>query len=104
GQDQPKAKNAQEAHEAIRPTDLSRRPAEMRRRLDTDQAKLYELIWIRTIASQMESAELERTTVDIAAKAGARVLELRASGQVIKFDGFLALYQEGKDDDGDDEH
>jgi DNA topoisomerase-1 len=100
---QTKAKNAQEAHEAIRPTDLSRRPAEMRKRLDVDQAKLYELIWIRTIASQMESAELERTTVDIAAKAGARVLELRASGQVIKFDGFLALYQEGKDDDGDDE-
>ena len=100
---QTKAKNAQEAHEAIRPTDLSRRPAEMRRRLDTDQAKLYELIWIRTIASQMESAELERTTVDIAAKAGARMLELRASGQVVKFDGFLALYQEGKDDDGDDE-
>src|SRR2546429_4449016 len=100
---QSKAKNAQEAHEAIRPTDLSRRPAEMRRRLDTDQARLYELIWIRTIASQMESAELERTTVDITAKAGPRVLELRASGQVIKFDGFLALYQEGKDDDGDDE-
>jgi DNA topoisomerase I len=100
---QAKAKNAQEAHEAIRPTDLSRRPAEMRRRLDTDQAKLYELIWIRTIASQMESAELERTTVDIAAKAGSRVLELRATGQVIKFDGFLALYQEGRDDDGDDE-
>src|ERR1700716_1330130 len=100
---QTKAKNAQEAHEAIRPTDLSRRPAEMRRRLDTDQAKLYELIWIRTIASQMESAELERTTVDIAAKAGSRVLDLRASGQVIKFDGFLALYQEGRDDDGDDE-
>ena len=100
---QTKAKNAQEAHEAIRPTDLSRRPAEMRRRLDTDQAKLYELIWIRTIASQMESAELERTTVDIAAKAGSRVLDLRATGQVMKFDGFLALYQEGKDDDGDDE-
>jgi len=100
---QTKAKNAQEAHEAIRPTDLSRRPAEMRKRLDVDQSKLYELIWIRTIASQMESAELERTTVDIAAKAGARMLELRASGQVIKFDGFLALYQEGKDDDGDDE-
>ena len=100
---QTKAKNAQEAHEAIRPTDLSRRPAEMRRRLDNDQARLYELIWIRTIASQMESAELERTTVDIAAKAGSRVLELRATGQVIKFDGFLALYQEGRDDDGDDD-
>jgi DNA topoisomerase I len=100
---QTKAKNAQEAHEAIRPTDLSRRPSEMRRRLDHDQARLYELIWIRTIASQMESAELERTTVDIAAKAGSRLLELRATGQVIKFDGFLALYQEGRDDDGDDE-
>ena len=100
---QAKAKNAQEAHEAIRPTDLSRRPAEMRRRLDGDQARLYELIWIRTIASQMESAELERTTVDISAKAGSRALELRATGQVIKFDGFLALYQEGRDDDGDDE-
>jgi len=100
---QTKAKNAQEAHEAIRPTDLSRRPSEMRRRLDTDQAKLYELIWIRTIASQMESAELERTTVDIAAKAGSRLLELRATGQVIKFDGFLALYQEGRDDEEDED-
>src|ERR1700750_96718 len=75
----------------------------MRRRLDHDQARLYELVWIRTIASQMESAELERTTVDIAAKAGSRILELRATGQVIKFDGFLALYQEGRDDDGDEE-
>src|SRR6202012_3245699 len=96
---QAKAKNAQEAHEAIRPTDLTRRPADMRRRLDPEQARLYELIWTRTIASQMESAELERTTVDISAKVGARLLELRASGQVIKFDGFLALYQEGRDDD-----
>src|ERR1700742_5106680 len=100
---QAKAKNAQEAHEAIRPTDLSRRPNDMRRRLDPEQAKLYELIWTRTIASQMESAELERTTVDITAKAGSRTLELRATGQVIKFDGFLALYQEGRDDDPDDE-
>ncbi|HKS20666.1 MAG TPA: type I DNA topoisomerase [Bradyrhizobium sp.] len=100
---QTKAKNAQEAHEAIRPTDLSRRPSEMRRKLDSDQARLYELIWIRTIASQMESAELERTTVDIAAKAGSRVLELRASGQVVKFDGFLALYQEGRDDEEDED-
>jgi DNA topoisomerase I len=100
---QAKAKNAQEAHEAIRPTDLSRRPSEMRRKLDNDQARLYELIWIRTIASQMESAELERTTVDIAAKAGSRVLELRASGQVVKFDGFLALYQEGRDDEEDED-
>ena len=98
-----KAKNAQEAHEAIRPTDLSRRPAELRGRLENDQARLYELIYIRTLASQMESAELERTTVDITAKAGGRTLELRATGQVVKFDGFLALYQEGRDDDTDDE-
>jgi DNA topoisomerase-1 len=100
---QAKAKNAQEAHEAIRPTDLSRRPNDMRRRLDPEQAKLYELIWTRTIASQMESAELERTTVDITAKVGSRVLELRATGQVIKFDGFLALYQEGRDDEEDED-
>ncbi|RTL50283.1 MAG: type I DNA topoisomerase [Bradyrhizobiaceae bacterium] len=98
-----KAKNAQEAHEAIRPTDVARRPAEMKRHLDNDQARLYELIWMRTVASQMESAELERTTVDITAKAGARTLELRATGQVVKFDGFLAVYQEGRDDDPDDE-
>jgi DNA topoisomerase-1 len=100
---QTKAKNAQEAHEAIRPTDIARRPADLRRSLDNDQARLYELIWIRTVASQMESAELERTTVDIVAKAGTRTLDLRASGQVIKFDGFLKLYQEGRDDDPDDE-
>ncbi len=100
---QAKAKNAQEAHEAIRPTDLSRRPDAMKRRLDNDQARLYELIWKRAIASQMESAELERTTVDITAKAGPRVLELRATGQVIKFDGFLALYQEGHDDEEDED-
>jgi DNA topoisomerase-1 len=100
---QTKAKNAQEAHEAIRPTDLARRPRDMARRLDSEQAKLYELIWLRAIASQMESAELERTTVDITAKAGARLLELRATGQVVKFDGFLALYQEGTDDASDDD-
>ena len=98
-----KAKNAQEAHEAIRPTDVSRRPAKLKARLDNDQYRLYELIWIRTVASQMESAELERTTVDIIAKAGARTLDLRASGQVVKFDGFLAVYQEGRDDDPEDE-
>ena len=100
---QTKAKNAQEAHEAIRPTDMTRRPRDTKRYLDAEQAKLYELIWLRTIASQMESAELERTTVDISAKAGARNLELRANGTVVKFDGFLALYNESRDDDGDDE-
>ena len=97
-----KAKNAQEAHEAIRPTDLSRKPSEVARHVDAEQARLYELIWTRTIASQMESALLERTTVDIGARAGGRNLELRATGQVVKFDGFLKLYQEGRDD-GDDE-
>jgi DNA topoisomerase I len=100
---QTKAKNAQEAHEAIRPTDLSRRPRDVARHVEADQAKLYELIWIRTVASQMESAELERTTADITAQVGARTLELRATGSVVKFDGFLKLYQEGRDDDGDDE-
>src|SRR5262249_10850610 len=98
-----KAKNAQEAHEAIRPTDPSRLPKDMARFLDTDQARLYELIWKRTVASQMESAELERTTVDVVAGAGARTLELRASGQVVKFDGFLALYNEDRDDDAEEE-
>src|SRR5262249_32188082 len=83
---------------AIRPTDLTRRPRDVARFLEPDQAKLYELIWIRTVASQMESAELERTTVDIKAKAGARELDLRATGTVVKFDGFLAAYQEGEDD------
>ncbi len=98
-----KSKNAQEAHEAIRPTDLARRPKDVRRMLDNDQARLYELIWLRTIASQMESAELERTTVDITAKAGARNIDLRANGTVVKFDGFLTLYTEDQDDKADDE-
>jgi len=84
---------------------LSRRPAEMRRRLDTDQARLYELIWIRTIASQMESAELERTTVDIAGQGGLPragfARHHRSGGEVPT--AFLALYQEGRDDDGDDD-
>jgi DNA topoisomerase-1 len=98
-----KAKNAQEAHEAIRPTELSRRPRQVRSNLDSDQAKLYELIWLRTVASQMESAELERTTADISATAAGRVIDMRATGTVIKFDGFFTLYQEGQDDAADDE-
>ncbi|WP_034991900.1 type I DNA topoisomerase [Beijerinckia mobilis] len=100
---QVKAKNAQEAHEAIRPTDLARLPKNVARYLEPEQAKLYELIWTRTIASQMESAELERTTVDILAEVGARKLDLRATGQVVRFDGFLKLYQEGRDDEEDEE-
>jgi len=98
-----KAKNAQEAHEAIRPTDVSRRPRDVAKFVEPDQAKLYELIWIRALACQMESAELERTTVDITAKAGGRTIDLRANGTVIKFDGFLAVYQEGRDDEPEDD-
>ncbi|CAA2106212.1 DNA topoisomerase 1 [Methylobacterium bullatum] len=98
-----KAKNAQEAHEAVRPTDMSRLPKSVARYVDAEQAKLYDLIWTRTVASQMESAELERTTVDIVASVGPRRIELRATGQVVKFDGFLTLYQEGKDDEEDED-
>ncbi|MQT11244.1 type I DNA topoisomerase [Segnochrobactrum spirostomi] len=98
-----KAKNAQEAHEAIRPTDVSRHPDRVKRYLDAEQAKLYELIWKRTVASQMESAEIERTTVDILAKNGTRQAELKATGSVVRFDGFLTLYQEGRDDEEDEE-
>jgi DNA topoisomerase-1 len=100
---QNKSKNAQEAHEAVRPTNPSRTPAEVAKYVDRDQARLYELIWNRAVASQMESAELERTTVDIAAKNGARNIDLRATGQVVKFDGFLTLYQEGQDETSDNE-
>jgi DNA topoisomerase-1 len=100
---QNKQKNAQEAHEAVRPSDPTKRPRDVAKFLEPDQAKLYELIWLRAMASQMESAEMERTTVDIAAKVGARALELRANGTVIKFDGFLTLYQEGQDDEAEDD-
>ncbi|MEP0520370.1 MAG: type I DNA topoisomerase [Hyphomicrobiales bacterium] len=97
-----KAKNAQEAHEAVRPTSVERHPAEMAKRLESDQAKLYELIWKRTMASQMLSAEMERTTVDIMANGSGKKATVRASGTVIRFDGFLKLYQEGKDDEDDE--
>jgi len=100
---QNKSKNAQEAHEAVRPTNPHRTPDQVAKYVDRDQSRLYELIWNRAVASQMESAELERTTVDIVAKNGARVIDLRATGQVVKFDGFLTLYQEGQDESSDDE-
>jgi DNA topoisomerase-1 len=95
------AKNAQEAHEAIRPTDLFRRPQEVAPYLDPDQRRLYELIWLRAVASQMESAVLDQVAVDIADKAGAAML--RATGSVLLFDGFLRVYQEGRDDPSEDE-
>ncbi|BAV45650.1 DNA topoisomerase 1 [Mesorhizobium sp. 113-1-2] len=98
-----KAKNAQEAHEAIRPTDFMRTPASVRQYLDSDQLRLYELIWKRAIASQMQPAEIERTTVEIEAVNGARTAELRAVGSVVRFDGFIAAYTDQKDDDAEDE-
>ena len=91
-----KAKNAQEAHEAIRPTDFGRERAG-----SGDHARLYELIWKRALASQMASARLERTTAELADGTGRHVL--RATGQVVLFPGFLALYEEGRDDSDDEE-
>ena len=97
-----KAKNAQEAHEAIRPTDVTRTPEMMRKYLDQDQQRLYELIWLRTIASQMEAAQIDQVGVDIDTKDGKA--GLRATGSTIAFDGFLKVYREGMDDsDGDDD-
>ncbi len=89
-----KARNAQEAHEAVRPTSFTRRPGKLP--LSGDQARLYELIWKRAMACQMESARLERTTIDIASNDKKTIL--RAVGSVITFDGFLTLYREGLDD------
>ena len=94
-----KAKNAQEAHEAIRPTSLARNPGKLR--LEGDLGRLYELIWKRMIASQMESARVERTTIDIESSDGQT--GLRASGVVVTFDGYLAVYEEGRDDPDDEE-
>jgi DNA topoisomerase-1 len=91
-----KAKNAQEAHEAIRPTDPKRDPESVARFLDEDQRRLYELIWRRTVASQMAAAILDRVTVDIGDEQAGVVL--RATGQTIAFDGFLRVYQEGRDE------
>ncbi|GEO86412.1 MULTISPECIES: type I DNA topoisomerase [Alphaproteobacteria] len=103
-----KAKNAQEAHEAIRPTDFNRSPDKVRRFLDADQLRLYDLIWKRGIASQMASAEIERTTVEILADNNGDKAGLRAVGSVIRFDGFIAAYTDQKEEgepseDGDDE-
>ncbi|MFT5341498.1 MAG: DNA topoisomerase-1 [Paracoccaceae bacterium] len=90
-----KAKNAQEAHECIRPTDMTRDAASLKL-MEADQRKLYDLIWKRTLACQMAAARMERTTVDIASSDGQ--IEMRATGQVMLFDGFLRVYEEGRDD------
>ena len=92
-----KSKGAQEAHEAIRPTDMSRHTVNVER----DQARLYDLIWKRTLASQMSDAELERTNVKIEASNHKEIFQ--ASGEVIKFEGFLKVYLEGNDDDDEEQ-
>lgn len=98
-----KNKNAQEAHEAIRPTGVMRKPEDVQEYLDPSQYKLYELIWKRTVASQMESALFDQVTVDV--QSADRQVTLRATGSTLVFDGFLKLYKEGQDDaqDGDDD-
>lgn len=101
-----RSKNAQEAHEAIRPTSIGRTPQAMAAYLNQDQLRLYTLIWERMLASQMSDAVLEATTVDIDARCVApsdRVYRFRATGSILKFAGFRAIYREGRDDPGDGE-
>ena len=90
-----KAKNAQEAHEAVRPTDAARTPDDVARHLSPDQRRLYELVWKRAVASQMQSAELDQVMVEVTDGNGMR---LRATGSIVAFDGFLKLYREDRDD------
>ena len=93
-----KAKNAQEAHEAIRPTDIIRTPQSVKKYLSTDQNKLYDLIWSRALSSQMESAKFDRNTITITSDNNDTIC--KASGSVLKFDGFLKIYNnQSKDDD-----
>src|SRR5580698_9352716 len=92
---------AQEAHEAVRPTSFARTPEEVSRYIDGAAARLYELIWKRAVASQMESAEQERSTVDVLS--ADKKIVLRATGTVTLFDGFLTLYLEGQDDESDED-
>ncbi len=98
-----KAKNAQEAHEAIRPTDVARTPEEVAARLEPEQRRLYDLVWKRAVASQMQSAELDQVAVEIADPAKQAGPKLRANGSIIAFDGFLKLYREGRDDGAEDD-
>ena len=95
-----KAKNAQEAHEAIRPTDVARTPESVAGGLNSDQRRLYELIWKRAVASQMQSAELDQVSVDVTDGQG---VKMRANGSIVAFDGFLKLYREDTDDASDED-
>lgn len=97
-----RAKNAQEAHEAIRPTDVARTPEEVARYLSPEQRRLYELVWKRAVASQMQSAEFDQVSVDVADATPSGPV-LRATGSILAFDGFLKLYREDIDDAADDE-
>jgi len=99
-----KAKNAQEAHEAIRPTDFQRRPEKLAVFLDKDQLELYKLIWQRALASQMSPANIERTQVDIAARNGETRAQLRATGSVTLFAGFLAVYKDNPEEKKDSDN
>ena len=96
-----KAKNAQEAHEAIRPTDVTRTPKQMAQYLDKDQLKLYTLVWNRMIASQMESVVLDQVVATIVSED--KYATCKAIGSTVRFDGFYRLYNEGKDDDDSDD-
>ena len=95
-----RAKNAQEAHEAIRPTDVTRTPDDVAGDLNPDQRRLYDLIWKRAVASQMQSAELDQVAVDVVDGKGQT---LRATGSIVAFDGFLKLYREDTDDQAEDD-
>lgn len=96
-----KAKNAQEAHEAIRPTDIFRTPASMRKYLNDEQFKLYEMIWKRSVACQMAPAKFDAVSVDLTIGSEANIF--RASGQTLVFPGFIAVYMEGRDDEEDED-
>ncbi|HEX2027961.1 MAG TPA: type I DNA topoisomerase [Nitriliruptorales bacterium] len=98
-----KQQRAQEAHEAIRPTSARRTPESLRGQLDRDQHRLYELIWRRTVATQMAAAVMDRVSADIEGGHQGERYMFRATGQVIRFDGFIAVYQEGRDDDDRDD-
>ena len=98
-----KAKNAQEAHEAVRPTSLARLPKNVAGKLNDDQRRLYDLIWKRTVASQMASAKIERTSAELLATADGETATMRANGSVVKFDGFLSVYQDTRKKEDEDE-
>ncbi len=98
-----RAKNAQEAHEAIRPTDVARTPDSVAHHLNPDQRRLYELVWKRAVASQMQSAEFDQVAVDVADPARPNGPKLRATGSIMAFDGFLKLYREDLDDTAEDD-